>query len=388
MEFKDLKGKVSEKILEDLKNVTSERKISKKDENEIVEIILKDYEDAQINPGEAIGIVTAESFGEPGTQMTLRTFHYAGVAEVNVTLGLPRIIEIFDARKEIKTPMMEIYLKKPYNKEPEKVRKIANLIKGTKIIEVVNEFTINLSSLQVELILNKPKMRDMNITETHLVNAINEGIKGVNIKQDKDRIILKVKPKEDELMETYKIKEKVKDVYIRGIKGISYLLPVKKQNEFIILTAGSNLKEVLEISEVDETRTVTNDIFEIQSVLGIEAARQAIINEASKVIEDQGLDIDMRHIIFIADVMTRTGEIKGITRSGITGEKESVLARASFEIPIKHIINASLIGEEDHLNSVIENVLLNQVVPLGTGLPGLIAKMKGDKEKDKEKHKK
>ena len=111
-------------------------------------------------------------------------------------------------------------------------------------------------------------------------------------------------------------------------------------------------------------------------------ARQAIINEASKVIEDQGLDIDMRHIIFIADVMTKTGDIKGITRSGITGEKESVLARASFEIPIRHIINASLIGEEDHLNSVIENVLLNQVVPLGTGLPGLVAKMKS---KDKNK---
>jgi DNA-directed RNA polymerase subunit A" len=204
------------------------------------------------------------------------------------------------------------------------------------------------------------------------------------MRHDKDKIILKVKPKEDELMETYRIKEKVKEIYIRGIKGISYLLPIKKQNEFIILTAGSNLKEVLEIPEVDETRTITNDIFEIQSVLGIEAARQAIINEASKVIEDQGLDIDMRHIIFIADVMTKSGDIKGITRSGITGEKESVLARASFEIPIKHMINASLLGEEDHLNSVIENVLLNQVVPLGTGLPGLVAKMK-NKEKEKPK---
>ncbi len=383
MEIKDLKGKVPDKVIDDLKKTISDRKISKKNESEIVERILQEYEEAQINPGEAIGIITAESFGEPGTQMTLRTFHYAGVAEVNVTLGLPRIIEIFDARKEIKTPMMEIYLKKEYSKDPEKVRKIASLIRGTKVIDVVSEFSINISSLQVELILNKQKMKDLNITENHVVNAISEGIKGINLKHEKDRIILKVKPKENELMEIYKIKEKVKEIHVRDIKGISYLLPVKKQNEFIILTAGSNLKEVLEISEVDETRTVTNDIFEIKEVLGIEAARQAIINEASKVIEDQGLDIDMRHILFIADVMTKTGEIKGITRSGITGEKESVLARASFEIPIKHIINASLIGEEDHLNSVIENVLLNQVVPLGTGLPGLVAKMKNDKEKDK-----
>ncbi|MFH0936204.1 MAG: DNA-directed RNA polymerase subunit A'' [Candidatus Woesearchaeota archaeon] len=383
MEIKDLKGKVPDKIIDNLKKTISDRKISKKNESEIVEKILQEYEDAQINPGEAIGIITAESFGEPGTQMTLRTFHYAGVAEVNVTLGLPRIIEIFDARKEIKTPMMEIYLKKEYSKDPERVRKIASLIRGTKVIDVVGEFLINISSLQVELILNKQKMKDFNITENHVVNAISEGIKGINLKHEKDRIILKVKPKENELMEIYKIKEKVKEIHVRGIKGISYLLPVKKQNEFIILTAGSNLKEVLEISEVDETRTVTNDVFEIKEVLGIEAARQAIINEASKVIEDQGLDVDMRHILFIADVMTKTGEIKGITRSGITGEKESVLARASFEIPIKHIINASLIGEEDHLNSVIENVLLNQVIPLGTGLPGLVAKMKNDKEKDK-----
>jgi DNA-directed RNA polymerase subunit A" len=382
MEIKDLKGKVPDKIIEDLKKAFAERRVSKKQESEIVELILKEYEDAQINPGEAIGIITAESFGEPSTQMTLRTFHYAGVAEVNVTLGLPRIIEIFDARKDIKTPMMEIYLKKQYNKDPDKVRKIAGLIKGTKLMEVVTEFSINLSSLQVELILNKQKMRDLSINENYLVNVISENLKSVNLRHDKDRIIIKVKPKEDELMETYKIKEKVKNIYIRGIKGISYLLPVKKQSEFIILTSGSNLKEVLEIPEVDETRTVTNNIFEIQNVLGIEAARQAIINEASKVIEDQGLDIDMRHIIFIADVMTKTGDIKGITRSGITGEKESVLARASFEIPIRHIINASLIGEEDHLNSVIENVLLNQVVPLGTGLPGLVAKMKS---KDKNK---
>ena len=80
--------------------------------------------------------------------------------------------------------------------------------------------------------------------------------------------------------------------------------------------------------------------------------------------------------MFLADIMTRTGVIKGITRGGISGEKESVLARASFETPMKHIINASLVGEKDQLNSVVENVILNQPIPLGTGLPGLITKMK------------
>ena len=200
-------------------------------------------------------------------------------------------------------------------------------------------------------------------------------------KQVGDKIVLKPKHKENELIETYKLKENIKEVYIKGVKGIFQVLPVKNQNEFVILTAGSNLKDILQLKEVDATRTNTNDIFEVTKVLGIEAARQAIINESSKVIEDQGLDIDIRHIMFIAEIMTTTGEIKGITRSGITGKKESVLARASFETPIKHIVNASLLGEEDHLNSVIENVMLNQAVPLGTGLPDLVARMKKKDEK-------
>ena len=151
---------------------------------------------------------------------------------------------------------------------------------------------------------------------------------------------------------------------------------MRKDNELMIFCAGTNLKDVLKMEQVDESRTTTNDIHEVYQVLGIEAARQAIINEALDVIQEQGLEIDIRHIMFLSDVMTTTGKIKGITRGGITGEKESVLARASFETPIKHIIEASLSGEKDELNSVIENVILNQPVPLGTGLPGLIARMK------------
>ena len=130
-------------------------------------------------------------------------------------------------------------------------------------------------------------------------------------------------------------------------------------------------------------QTVTNNPFVIAELMGIEAARQVIINEALEVIKNQGLDIDIRHVMFLADVMTNTGIIKGITRTGITSEKESVLARASFETPIKHMVNASLVGESDNLNSVIENVMLNQPVPLGTGLPGLVAKMKEDAMKKK-----
>ena len=151
------------------------------------------------------------------------------------------------------------------------------------------------------------------------------------------------------------------------------MLPVKNdEDEYIIYCAGSNLKDALQLEEIDHERTTSNNIYEISEVLGIEAARNAIIVEIQKVLDGQGLSIDIRHIMLLADIMTRNGEIKGVTRTGIAGEKESVLARAAFETPIKHILNASLIGEVDELNSVIENVILNQPIPLGTGLPQLI----------------
>ena len=384
MENKELPNK----ILADLKKAAAEENLSGKDYEKVLEKLKEEYEKAKINAGEAIGIITAESFGEPGTQMTLNTFHFAGVAEVNVTVGLPRLIEIFDARKEIKTPMMEIYIKPPFNKDVDKVRKIASQIKETQLGELVSEFSINLAKLQVEVKLDREQLRDFGITTKTIAKILHHSLRGVSVRTGPEGLVLKTKAKENELIEIYKLKEKLKSAYIKGIKGIHQVLPVKIQNEFVILTAGSNLKDVLEMKEVDGEKTNTNNIFEVAKVLGIEAARQAIMNESIKVIEDQGLKIDIRHIMFIADMMTTSGFIKGITRSGITGEKESVLARASFETPIKHMINASLVGEEDQLNSVIENVMLNQPVPLGTGLPDLIAKMRAEAEEKPKKEKK
>ena len=165
-------------------------------------------------------------------------------------------------------------------------------------------------------------------------------------------------------------------MHLKGIKGIEHVLPVKRDDEFVIITAGSNLKDVLNLDYVDFSRTVTNNVFEIADVLGIEAARQAIINEVFGVIESQGLNVDIRHIMLVTDTMCKNGNVKGITRYGIVSEKSSVLAKASFETPLKHLINAALIGEVDELNSVVENVMVNQPVPVGTGLPSLVTRVR------------
>ncbi|MBS3175454.1 DNA-directed RNA polymerase subunit A'' [Candidatus Woesearchaeota archaeon] len=357
-------------------------KLGLKDQNEILKKIEQTYENAKISPGEAIGVITAESFGEPSTQMTLNVFHFAGVAEMQVTVGLPRLVEIFDARKRPSTPEMKIPIKPKYAKTIEAVRQIAMSVRETKLVDISEQIVINVAKGNVEITLDRKKMRDLDIKPKEVLTKLIEGMKGLDVKEGENSIILKPKDKETVLSEVYKLKEKAKEIHIRGLKGVTHVLPIKnKEGDYIIHCAGSNLKEALLIEEAEKSRITTNDVFEVMDILGVEAARAAIINEAVKVLRDQGIDVDIRHIMFLADVMTRTGKIKGITRTGITGEKESVLARASFETPLKHIINASLIGERDDLNSVVENVILNQPVPLGTGLPGVIVKLpKGDKK--------
>jgi DNA-directed RNA polymerase subunit A" len=349
--------------------------ISKDQMVKILENTVKGYAYAKVNPGECVGLVSAESIGEPGTQMTLNTFHFAGVAEMNVTTGLPRIIEIFDARKEIKTPMMEIFLKSPHN-TLEKVKKFATQIRETKFGELVEEYSLNIFDQTLKVSFSKVLLEEFELTTKELAKLIKTRAKGFTMEVNDAEIKFTHKGKAEEVKELYTLKEKIIKVKARGIKKIMQVLPVKRGEEYIVLTSGTNLKDVLILPEVDVTRTFSNDIYEVRAVLGIEAARQAIINEVYKVIESQGLNINIRHIMLVADIMTATAEVKGITRYGVVSDKASVLARASFETPIKHLINASLEGEVDELTSVVENVMINQPVPLGTGLPSLITKMK------------
>ncbi|NJL43740.1 MAG: hypothetical protein HC945_00225 [Nitrosarchaeum sp.] len=181
---------------------------------------------------------------------------------------------------------------------------------------------------------------------------------------------------DEPLKDIYHLREKIKEVYVNGIKGIRQVLPVKRGDEYLIVTAGSNIKDVLKVEGVDPTRVMTNNLYEIQKQFGIEAARQAVMNEILKVTDAQGIDIDVRHIMLVADAMTMSGQVLGINRYGIVKEKPSVLARASFETPMKHMMNAAIMGEIDELNSIIENVMVNQPIPTGTGMVDLIAKVK------------
>jgi DNA-directed RNA polymerase subunit A" len=368
---KDLTKTILEEVKEHLPT-----DVTKDEVKRVMEKVSLIYKNTKVNPGECVGLVSAESIGEPGTQMTLNTFHFAGVAEMNVTTGLPRIIEIFDARKEIKTPMMDIYLKNPHNVSIEKVKDFAASIKEVKFGELVKEYSLNIFDQALKVTFNVSLLKDFNLTTKDLAKLLKTKAKGFNMDLEDISINFVYKGKSEEVKSLYDLKNKIKVLKVRGLKNIDQVLPVKRGEEYIVLTSGTNLKDVLELPEVDSTRTTSNHIHEVNEVLGIEAARQAIITEVYKVIESQGLNIDIRHIMLVSDIMCAGGRVKGITRYGVVSEKASVLARASFETPIKHMFNAALEGEVDKLTSVVENVMINQPVPLGTGLPGLVTKMK------------
>ncbi len=122
------------------------------------------------------------------------------------------------------------------------------------------------------------------------------------------------------------------------------------------------------------TRTITNNIHEIYEVFGIEAARNSLIKEATDTLREQGLTVDVRHIMLVADIMTVDGEVKAIGRHGISGEKASVLARAAFEVTVNHLLDAGIRGDIDELRGVTENVIIGQPIKLGTGHIDLVAK--------------
>jgi DNA-directed RNA polymerase subunit A' len=330
------------------------------------------HKDKDISPGEAIGIVTAQSFGEPSTQMALNVFHFAGVSEMQITQGLPRLIEIFDARKTPSTPTMEIYLDKDHDDEKH-ARIIAEKIKETKFGEIIEKIKTNFAEKKIEVLVNASALKSIHLN----MEEVSTRLKDLGFSNRvRENLLVFNEPKLD-FKQIYKFKEKIKASHISGIKEIEQILVVKRDNHYVILTSGSNLKDIFEMKGVNKDKTTTNDIVEISEILGIEAAREAIIREIRRTIEAQGLEIDIRHLKLVADAMCFAGKVQGSTRMGIISQKSSVLARASFETPIKHFINATLKSTKDELASVIENIIINQPIPVGTGLPGLLVKVTG-----------
>ncbi|KZX10468.1 DNA-directed RNA polymerase subunit A'' [Methanobrevibacter curvatus] len=364
-----------ESYILDIVDAYNRHDLTDKELETLVIRVKKAYEQSKVEAGEAVGTVAAQSVGEPGTQMTMRTFHFAGVNELNVTLGLPRLIEIVDARKTIKTPTMAIYFEEDKKNDDEFVKKLANQIGKSTVNDIleVDGFKINYAEMKVEATIDAKKVEDKKLDYEKIKEAIKKSFKKAKFNPDNDYNFY-IEPKEVNIRELRLDADKVRDLQISGLKGIGKVIIRKEEDQYILHTEGSNLEKILKIDGVDKEKTSTNHIHEIEEVLGIEAARNAIINEILRTLSEQGLTVDIRHIMLVADMMTSQGTVRSIGRHGISGKKSSVLARAAFEETGRHLLNASIRGEVEHLTGIIENIIIGQPIPLGTGSVDIMMK--------------
>jgi DNA-directed RNA polymerase subunit A' len=362
--IEEIKDRLTPQLVGELKRELSQEELTYNGVDKAIQLTLENYKRALVEPGEAVGIVSAQSIGEPGTQMTLRTFHYAGVREQNVTLGLPRLIEIVDARRMPSTPIMTIYLDKEHRVNKRKATEVAREIIATSMEDITKSTYVDQEAGEVVIQLDSLMMEDRGVSIENLEEMLH--LPSCTLRTEEFHVYLKPKK-----IEPRKLLDKVTSHHVKGIPGIRRVLLTEEKGEWVIRTDGSNLPKVLDVLGIDPTRTTTNHIHEIAKTLGIEAARNVTIEEGIGVLEEQGLDVDIRHIMLAADIMTATGEVRQIGRHGISGEKSSVLARAAFEITVPNIVEASVKGESDPLKGVTENVIVGQSIPIGTGLVDL-----------------
>lgn len=369
--LEDLSSVIPKTLYEDLK-----RSVEGLDEEVALRFIyraLRLYVLSLIDAGEAIGIVTAQSIGEPSTQMILRSFHFAGLREFSMARGLPRMIEIVDARRKPSTPLMYVYLKPPYNKSKEAATEIAKKIQLTTIESVAKSVDIDYITYTITIELDPEQMKYRGIS-TRDVEKILSRMKGKGISIEMEGNVINVSLNAPDMLKLRKLRDKILQTKISGIKGVKKVLVDQDRNtgEWYIITEGSNLEGVLQLEEVDHTRTYSNDLHEVAEVLGIEAARTLIALEIKKVLTEQGLDVDNRHMYMVADAMTWLGRVRPIGRHGVVGSKESPLAKAAFEVTVRTLVEASVRGDTEQFRGVFENIIAGRHIPIGTGMVRLL----------------
>ncbi|WP_178915211.1 DNA-directed RNA polymerase subunit A'' [Natronomonas gomsonensis] len=373
VEDTDLPRRLKDEVYE---TVEAREGVTAEQVESITQAVESQYLDTRIDPLDPVGTVSAQSIGEPGTQMTMNTFHYAGVAEIDVTQGLPRLIELVDARKTPDTPMMTVHLDGEYAEDREKAHEVVWQIEATRIL-ALGDISTNVADMLVRIDLNEetleerwPTVESLDEVAGEIADTIDSKL-GVETVQPEPTVI-EFGPDQPSYRELLQLVEELREVVFKGIDEISRVVIRKEEledgEEFVLYTEGSSFGDVLDIEGVDASRTTCNNIHEINRNLGIEAAREAIIEETMNTLEEQGLDdVNIRHLMLVADIMTNNGEIESIGRHGISGNKDSVLARAAFEVTVNHLLDAAIHGEVDALDGVTENVIVGKPIKLGTG---------------------
>jgi len=337
-------------------NIRGEKK--KELENRLKELIEK----AKVEPGEALGIVCAHSLSEPATQLTMRAYHLAGGAAIHMSLGLPRLIELFDQRKNIEF-ITTVYTR---DGKEETAKRVASRIVETKLRDLITSISLDILNMRVEIKLDEKELSLHNLDNKDIKEKILKQVKGIEVEVSKDKLY--VYSKKLNMREFRKLKDKLLNVHIKGIKGVKKTYITEIDGEWVVQLYGGNFQKILQIEEVDPYRTYTNDFEQLERVLGIEAARTLLINEIEDTLQKQGINVDRRYMGLIADLMCFFGKVLPANRYGLMKKKKSVLLRLNFEETIKELFKACVLGKREEFNTLMANLMVGQISPVGTGM--------------------
>ncbi|CAK0785283.1 hypothetical protein CVIRNUC_008489 [Coccomyxa viridis] len=359
---------------------------------EFVSLCRRRYEAKRVDPGSTVGAFGAQSIGEPGTQMTLKTFHFAGVASMNITQGVPRIKEIINASKNISTPVMKVTLE--VNSSEAAARIVKARLERTMLGQVAKRIRATLRPVSVlaagaviRIHLDREAIEALqlgidasSVRASILASKFHKDYKlkpqHISVPRD-DRLDVQLSPSDKEGSAgvglgfgLQYLLNALPSVIVAGIPTVERAVINKKEDDttYEVLVEGRDLTAVMGTLGVVGSRTTTNHIMEAEKVLGIEAARRQIIDEIQTTMSSHGMTIDARHTMLLADCMTYKGEVLGITRFGIAKMKDSVLMLASFEKTTDHLFDAALHGRVDEITGVSECIIMGMPMPTGTGL--------------------
>ncbi|KAK4700233.1 DNA-directed RNA polymerase III subunit RPC1, partial [Phenoliferia sp. Uapishka_3] len=366
--------------------VNNKTKVSEAQIRSFLQLCWTKFVKAKVEPGTAVGAIGAQSIGEPGTQMTLKTFHFAGVASMNVTLGVPRIKEIINAAKTVSTPIITATLAKDDDERAARIVKariektylgdIASVISGTygeqMLYVVVHIDQRAIDALQLEV--------NIGTIRESIINAPKLKIKSsdVTTRERANQILIHARA-DDEASAPYRrllwLRRVLPGVIVKGIPGLSRaVIQEQASKKKQLLVEGQGLREVMITDGVVGKDTTSNHIMEVEKVLGIEAARACIVNEIDYTMSSHGLGVDPRHLMLLGDVMCFKGEVLGITRFGVSKMKDSVLMLASFEKTTDHLFQAAFNARRDPIQGVSECIILgNPANNVGTAMPALVS---------------
>ncbi|XP_072757329.1 DNA-directed RNA polymerase III subunit RPC1-like [Anoplolepis gracilipes] len=352
---------------------------------EFIHTCKEKYMRAIIEPGTTVGALAAQSIGEPGTQMTLKTFHFAGVASMNITQGVPRIKEIINASPKISTPIIIATLMDGTDLEgAERVK--ARIQKTTlkDVAEYIEQvYTREENYLRIKLNMDKIKLLKLEVNVNSIcyilcTSKLKLTLKNVRAIGDSVIVIHPSKQKENSNFPFRRLMEALPKIIVKGMPSVSRVVvhdeTSDRKTKWKLLVEGDNFKEVMATYGVVGNKTTSNNTIEVFKTLGIEAARTTIMSEIKSVMENHGISIDRRHLILLADLMTSRGEVLGITRQGLDKMKESVLNLASFEKTSDHLFDSAYYGQKDVICGVSESIIMGIPIPVGTGMFKLLQK--------------